>query len=296
MVLKLQNRFQILADNQTMGECNDFIRPPDGAKATETLSIPFDKHLAKTYFKLLQAIHHSEILANAISVDSCPPGMLRQVDKLTAFIRPSSPSEATTNRVKLNTAHWMETNMAILREHYDMVIAAGLENTPKFNLESFNAAVYWSKARYKRKYTTSSAETLKSMLLKITPLTGTEAVPDTLSPEDFPPLTACPSPPPPVAMGDTDTVESTQNRETNIIATPIATPTAAQYSNRDVQLPQRQTRPKLLTVSAEVTTFDPSIQPTASPVEKTKDQTETLHHTRYSRGGQTFWLRGHMDF
>ena len=49
-----------------------------------TLNIP----LTKKYFKLLQAIHHSEILSDSILTGICPKGMERQVKKLASFIKP----------------------------------------------------------------------------------------------------------------------------------------------------------------------------------------------------------------
>ncbi|KAJ3583679.1 hypothetical protein NHX12_015934 [Muraenolepis orangiensis] len=73
--------------------------------------------------------------------------MLRKVSRLQAFIKPSSPNQITTNKVKANTAQWMEVNMAILREHYDTVLAEGLEQLEGLDLDAFNTAVNWSKER-----------------------------------------------------------------------------------------------------------------------------------------------------
>jgi len=125
---------------------------------------PGDLVLTKKYFKLLQAIHHSEILAHSASTGSSPPGMSRQVMKLAAFIKPASPTVETLEKVKQNTVEWLENNLCILREHYDSVLALGLEALPSFNEEAFHKAVQWSRVRYRRRFTTSSAETLRTML------------------------------------------------------------------------------------------------------------------------------------
>ena len=45
--------------------------------------------LAKRYFKLLQALHHTEILDDSISEGSCPKGMQRRVNRLSTFIKPA---------------------------------------------------------------------------------------------------------------------------------------------------------------------------------------------------------------
>lgn len=83
-------------------------------------------------------------------------GMVRQVNKLAAFIKPSSPNQQTLAKVKLNTSRWMENNMHILREHYDGVIALCIQNTSTYNQEALDKAVMWAKARYKHKFTSSS--------------------------------------------------------------------------------------------------------------------------------------------
>ncbi|XP_065127612.2 uncharacterized protein [Paramisgurnus dabryanus] len=54
--------------------------------------------------------------------------------------------------------------MTILREHYDVVIATGLESIHTFDAEAFDKAVLWSKMRYKRKFMDSSVDTLRSMV------------------------------------------------------------------------------------------------------------------------------------
>lgn len=148
-----------------------------------------DLNLTKSYFKLLQALHHLEILQKSADTFG-PKGMLRQVDKLTAFIKPSSPNASTLEAVKLNTSRWCEANFHILTKHYDLVVTTGLEGLEPFNQEAFNKAVSWSKARYRRKFTISSANTLQAKLLSANdPQPNRSFV---LEEADFAPLSVCP--------------------------------------------------------------------------------------------------------
>lgn len=54
--------------------------------------------------------------------------MLRQVQRLTDFIKPSTPSENTHMKVQQNTTQWMSNNMTILHDHYTTTIS-NLANT-----------------------------------------------------------------------------------------------------------------------------------------------------------------------
>lgn len=122
-----------------------------------------EERLEKRYFKLLQAIHHAEIIERSIKSQTFPVGMLRQVNKLTAFIKPSSPNADTTAKVKLNTDEWMRANMIILKEHYDHVIALGLQNLPPFEQIALDKAIAYGKTRYKHRLKISSIQTLAEM-------------------------------------------------------------------------------------------------------------------------------------
>lgn len=74
----------------------------------------------KVYFKLLQALHHAEIITGSFSEkNSFPKGMSNKVNRMTMFIKPSSPNPSTLEKVKLNTKDWIRQNFLILREHYD---------------------------------------------------------------------------------------------------------------------------------------------------------------------------------
>lgn len=158
-----------------------------------------DLKLTKQYFKLLQAIHHAEILAELQIKRSFPPGMMKQVVRLTAFIKPSSPNPTVLELVRENTDHWMDTNMCILVDHYDSVLAAGLQEVGRFDINCFDRAVAWARVRYRRKFTESSVATLQAMLPKAN---ASEVVgPGKLTMEAFPPLSGVLSPAPSNVVG-----------------------------------------------------------------------------------------------
>jgi len=206
-----------------------------------------DLVLTKKYFKLLQALHHTEILTDSLTKNSAPPGMVRQVDKLTAFIKPSSPNQTTLEKVKLNTLDWMNVNMSILREHYDQVIAEGIRELGEWDVEAFDRAVSWAKTRYKRKFTATSVGTLRSLLH----CTDRAPVVEPLSAQfdtDFPPLLSNPQPPrhsptafPPLAQHPCDPQQQglglasgTQNKKANNTDTAVTGALAHNSASRVV--------------------------------------------------------------
>lgn len=160
--------------------------------ATYEQTTPLDTNMStmrleKTYFKLLQAIHHSEVVARAQTSGVFPPGMMRHVNKLTDFIKPSSPNDFTRDKVRQNTHQWMKINMNILGHHYDSVIASILEGLPPLEPQALQKAIAYGRTRYKQKLTQSSIHTLTSL----TQRSQTEEAPRGLgvgSGEDWPPL------------------------------------------------------------------------------------------------------------
>lgn len=136
-------------------------------------SVPPDA--TKTYFKLLQAIHHAEIVNRSLETNSFPKGMTNKINKMTSFIKRSSPNLNNLEKV-------------ILRDHYDSVISSNLLNIPQFQLEAFNRALKWVRARYAHKLTSSLIETLRSMIM--TPYKGefSPYVAADVHDKDFPPL------------------------------------------------------------------------------------------------------------
>ena len=70
--------------------------PLEGRAPVPDPNMSADK-LEKVYFKLLQAIHHSEIIAQTKCAGKFPVSMSRHTTKLTAFVKPSSPTETTAS-------------------------------------------------------------------------------------------------------------------------------------------------------------------------------------------------------
>lgn len=99
--------------------------------------------------------------------------MYKQVQKLTSFIKPSSPNAETTARVKENTDQWMLVNMNILKLHYDQIIAKGIQDLPPFNLTALEKAIGFGKTRYRAKLTATSISTLTTLIK-----TNTQTLPE----------------------------------------------------------------------------------------------------------------------
>ncbi|MGL4646653.1 MAG: hypothetical protein ACRCVL_06060, partial [Cetobacterium sp.] len=94
-----------------------------------------------------------------------PTGMVRQVKKLTQFIKPSSPNNTTTEKIIHNTTDWMYNNMVILREHYTTVINNLLTQITNFGDLEWQVAVKWARNRYKQKLTDSNLTACKQIIL-----------------------------------------------------------------------------------------------------------------------------------
>lgn len=141
----------------------------------------------KTYFKLLQAVHHAGIITEALNTATFPTGMMRQVSKLTAFIKPSSPNSETAEKVKQNTHQWMTQNMHILQDHYHKVIEEITTSLPPFDKTASEKALLFAAIRYKNRLSTSSKEKFNTIIT--TNSNNTYLLVDMVeSPESWPPL------------------------------------------------------------------------------------------------------------
>lgn len=120
------------------------------------------RNISKQYFKLIQATHHKYIIDKAIATQSFPPGMMRQVNRLTDFIKPAAPTQHTRTRVADNTTTWMKNNMTILQEHYSSTITS-LSDTPKDPL-ALQIAIGWARKRYGPKLTPETIHTVEHTL------------------------------------------------------------------------------------------------------------------------------------
>ncbi|KAI9533357.1 hypothetical protein NQZ68_024411, partial [Dissostichus eleginoides] len=129
--------------------------------------------LTKTYFKLLQAIHHVEILDEAARRGSPPPGMARKAQFLTSFIKPAAPNSRTLKLVEENTSMWMQRNLDILKTHYTDLLRDLSFNLTPFRIDAFDRAIIWAGKHYHNKLTPSSISALHSLLNTSDPLPST---------------------------------------------------------------------------------------------------------------------------
>ena len=140
-------------------------RPPHkGAPVGPDTSGTSDLQLIKTYFKLLQAIHHIEILDEALMKGAPPTGMAKKVAHLTAFIKPAAPDSIVKDKIKNNTMDWMNNNLKILKEHYVRIQKDLSNDLGPFNGEALDRALRWARQRYGRRLTLSSISTLRLLL------------------------------------------------------------------------------------------------------------------------------------
>lgn len=158
-MIPLQNRFAVLGDQkQTWDRENTKTHMP--LVNTNIL----DRTLTKIYFKLIQAIHHMDTVENSLHTGHFPTGMSRQVNKLTQFIKPSSPRDTTTEKIAQNTLTWMQKNMHILQEHYTQVIIQFMEQIQVFSNLEWTVAMKWAKNRYKHKWKESTLNFCKETI------------------------------------------------------------------------------------------------------------------------------------
>src|SRR4029434_9101145 len=93
--------------------------------------------IEKRLLRLLQAINHAEVIEQMKQSGRFPVGMYRQVNKLTHFIKPSSPHPDTTARVQQNTDEWMNCNLRILKNGSDQTISQKKPNLDPDNLANY---------------------------------------------------------------------------------------------------------------------------------------------------------------
>lgn len=122
------------------------------------------RQTAKSYFKLIQAIHHKNIIDKAILIQTPPKGMARQITKLTAFIRPSSPTEQLREAVHLNTQTWLQNSLLILQQHYAKIVLE-YQYTIWDDL-AFQVAANWMAKRYKARLAADTLGVARSLLIE----------------------------------------------------------------------------------------------------------------------------------
>ena len=125
---------------------------------------PATRTASKQIFQLIQAIHHKHTTDNSLATNTFPPGMMRQVTRLTDFIKPATPSDTTRHKIQNNTDNWMRTNMAILQEHYTNTIHT-LGHIPH-NPIAFQIATGWARKRYGQRLRADTITATEGILSK----------------------------------------------------------------------------------------------------------------------------------
>lgn len=136
-----------------------------GTDSDLRLNQPSDENLrmeVKTAFKLIQVTHHRETIEHAIGTYRFPMGMLRQINKLSSFIKPALPSDSVQILIENNTEAWMFENMNILFQHYDSLFQQLIENT--CSKKAFQIAKAWAKKRFGARLRPSTIMTAKAHL------------------------------------------------------------------------------------------------------------------------------------
>ncbi|XP_045569530.1 mucin-5AC-like isoform X2 [Salmo salar] len=105
-----------------------------------------------------------EVVEKALKNHVFPTGMMRQVHRVTNFIKPSSPTDYTTIKLSQNTHQWMQNNMYILQTHYQSVTHTIKQqiNTP--NTLALTIAIGWAHKRYKHKLTPTTITRVETIL------------------------------------------------------------------------------------------------------------------------------------
>ena len=147
MANSFKNRFSLLGTYNTVPQ-----KPPPSKVnpvGTDTLNNS-EFVLSKTYFKLLQSIHHTEILSEALRTGVPPLGIARKVAYLTAFIKPAAPDEIVLSEIKNNTIEWLNNNLRTLTKHYDRIQKDSPLTLSTFSEEALERALRWARQRYGR--------------------------------------------------------------------------------------------------------------------------------------------------
>lgn len=88
--------------------------------------------------------------------------MIKQVSRLSSFIKPAAPTEQVRRQLEQNTDSWMSKNLDILYDHYATVIES-LKGTRKTEV-SFQVARTWAFKRYGARLRASTMSTVETLL------------------------------------------------------------------------------------------------------------------------------------
>lgn len=117
---------------------------------------------AKNVFKLIQAVHHKNVIKEALETGIYPRGMVKQATRLSDFIKPAAPNEKVRIQTRHNTDSWIKGNLNILHEHYETVIQ-GLKHV-EISKVSLDIAKGWAGKRYGARMKASTLPMVESLL------------------------------------------------------------------------------------------------------------------------------------
>lgn len=117
---------------------------------------------AKNIFNLIRTVHHKSVIEEARDTGLYPRGMIKQVSRLSSFIKPAVPTEQVRRQLDQNTDSWMSKNLDILYDHYATVIES-LKETRKTEV-SFQVAKTWAFKRYGTRLRVSTMSTVETLL------------------------------------------------------------------------------------------------------------------------------------
>lgn len=259
---------------------------------------PETKRLSKIYFKLIQSLHHKQIMDTASRNGRFPPGMSRQVSRLTDFFKPSGPTPETHNLIQHNTEEWMRKIIHILQQHYTCAIDKLTLNLAS-NHTALTIATSWARKRYGTRLQSNTLQQLQT-ILHITPTTTTHThttnnsyphITSTQYDKDFPALTR-PTPLLPLPSPHPYPTTTLRRRTGPIRALTTSTTSTApslSFPSRAVPTYPRRTgpiRPYASSPSASTFTIPPTTQTTITFC-STRDAERTRNFSQVTPSTQT---------
>ena len=119
-------------------------------------------------------------MTHAITTNTPPPGMLRQVKKLAEFIKPACPNPQISYRVQENTDEWLRSNLKDLQIHFQTLLTTLLPTGFPFEGGALDVAAKWARTRYRHRLRPTTLPQAHTLL--------TTAAPVLSSPPPRPPI------------------------------------------------------------------------------------------------------------
>lgn len=264
-------------------------RVPDSQRDRPLSDDPDFTVKVRILHRIIKTVHH---LKN-VSGEEPPTTIERMTKTLSTFIKPASPSPATTQLIDGNARHWAHTTLLILRDHYDRSLDAEVERlaaltTPDFE-EPFQVATIWARRNLGRRLLPETLEQSEAVIIaKLSDLMATETT-------DHPPATTDRSP---AMTAVTRAIKSTRSSGTrpgtthdhvappNSAATTQPRPsyTAAQVHTVPQSLPDLTSQPQITaprtlqgtTTTSPTTPTEPNRDWTPEPSEEHENEDQEI--------------------